>query len=115
MENKFTPGPWFFDEKAIAVYADGKCIVTCWHARKTDETQLEGESWLDMRRRTDQQREIDQKLEPLANAKLIAAAPELLEALKMILALLDENEGSASWYLRKHYDQINNAIKKATE
>lgn len=48
-------------------------------------------------------------------AKLIAAAPELLEALKLAYDLLEEHQGEAKWYLRGHYNKINAAIKKATE
>ncbi len=50
-----------------------------------------------------------------ANAKLIAAAPELLEALELALNLLEEHQGEAKWYLRGHYNRITAAIKKATQ
>lgn len=40
---------------------------------------------------------------------------ELLEALKLALNLLEENQGEAKWYLRGHYNRISEAIKKATE
>lgn len=52
---------------------------TC-NPRSVDETRLHGESWLDMRNRTQQERDAISD-EVKANACLIAAAPELLEAL----------------------------------
>ncbi len=48
-----------------------------------------------------------------ANAKLISAAPELLNSLTELLNLLEENE--PQWYLRGHYNRAIKAIKKATE
>ena len=53
------------------------------------------------------------KIEKEANAKLIAAAPELLESLTELFNLLEENE--PQWYLRGHYNRAIKAIKKATE
>jgi hypothetical protein len=47
-----------------------------------------------------------------ANAKLIAAAPELLASLIEIFDLLEINE--PEWYLRKHFNHAINAIRKAT-
>ena len=46
-----------------------------------------------------------------ANAKLIAAAPELLEALKELLTWANIKDGSGSQYLR---DKCQQAINKAT-
>ena len=47
----------------------------------------------------------------VADANLIAAAPDMYEALKEIHALLEENQ--PSWYLQKHYNVMKKAITKA--
>ena len=59
-----------------------------------------------------------------ANAKLIAAAPDLLEALTNILKIVEDSEGVVGYHLNgdtakwDEFDEIVNAIKtikKATE
>jgi len=47
-----------------------------------------------------------------ANAKLIAAAPELLDSLNELFNLLEENE--PQWYLKGHYNRAIKALQKAT-
>ncbi|MBO0323494.1 hypothetical protein J0X14_14390 [Muricauda sp. CAU 1633] len=49
--------------------------------------------------------------ETKANAKLIAAAPDLLEALKDVYDLLEEHQ--PNWYLRKHFNKMESALTKA--
>ena len=49
------------------------------------------------------------------DAQLIATAPELLEALRELLALLEEHQGEAQWYTHGHYNHARAAITKATE
>ena len=60
----------------------------------------------------------------VANAKLIAEAPELLEALTNILKIVEDSEGVVGYHLNgdtakwDEFDEITNAIKtikKATE
>lgn len=46
-----------------------------------------------------------------ANANLVNAAPDLLNALIEITNLLEEHE--PDWYLRKHYNLITSALNKA--
>lgn len=93
--NNHTPGPWHVDgwnlaavifEEKPKVY---KRICLCDYARQNSNAVLQ---------------------QDIANAKLIAAAPELLEALQVCFA-------SLSTY-GKHpiiEMQVNAAIKKATE
>lgn len=50
--------------------------------------------------------------ESIANAKLISAAPELLESLKDLIEWANIKDGSPSQYLR---DKALSAIKKATK
>ena len=66
MNKKHTPGPWFVDEESLTdVRTDGvdKLMWICDAPADHDKSNVEG-----MKQR-------------LANARLIAAAPELLEAL----------------------------------
>jgi hypothetical protein len=48
-----------------------------------------------------------------ANARLIAAAPDLLKALKELFDLLEEHE--PSWYLKGHFNRTRAALAKAEE
>ena len=106
MERKFSKGEWnyrsghvFCDEYAIAL------MTSVQH--KVDETRMDGESWLDMYVRTNEQR-IECEMEREYNAKLMAAAPEMLELLETI-----ENDDNLipDWL----FERIKNVIKKATE
>ena len=49
--------------------------------------------------------------EALANAQLIAAAPELLNTLMELHDLLEEN--LPEWYLKGHHNRAEKAINKA--
>lgn len=51
------------------------------------------------------------KEEVEANANLVSAAPDLLNALIEVANLLEENEPNC--YLRKHYNWITSALNKA--
>jgi hypothetical protein len=116
MENKHTPGPWFQSHREIpndidGMYAtqvyteDGKTIATlAWYEMPQRKEVVDGKPVLV----TGTYRE--------ANAKLIAAAPELLEALQSSLNALE-------WYKKEAGYRLGNdaitkakaAIKKATE
>ena len=113
---KHTKGEWVLDDRFIR--CNGKAIASAWFTGNPDdlEDRLEGESWLDMRHRTEPQRELITKTEPNANAKLIAAAPDLLKALTSayhaLLILVDINGDVGYPELIK---QCTEAIKKATK
>jgi len=111
MEFKGTKGKW--EVKDSNVFSDNKLIISCWSSRATDESRLEGESWLDMRTRTEPERILNNTTEPEANAKLIACAPELLEMVNNLHQLLEEHQ--PNWYLRSHHENIVDLIKRATE
>lgn len=93
----FTKGPWFIPttpgSKGGIAHAGGYVAFTAI-PRKVNEDQRDGESWLDMRRRTDPERDAI-KAEELANQKLLSAAPELYEALVKAEELFSFHEGSA--------------------
>jgi hypothetical protein len=83
--NKHTPAPWSFGHN-IGVYAEGNThIADISPSKNFDET--------------------------LANAKIIAAAPELLEALKAMVEVFEPlaNENNI------RIDNVKRIIKKATE
>jgi hypothetical protein len=84
-QNKHTPGPW-----QDFVNDDGELIVQMGKSHRVFVADMEGSC-----------------SHCHANARLIAAAPELLQACEAALKLADEmNEGDL-------YDQIKSAIAKA--
>ena len=90
--NKHTPGPWsFYTEPqpngCPVVGSNGLLICMLGHSVRM----------------------ADQKEIALANARLIAAAPELLEALKDILSNCLDSDG-----LSRAYENARAAIAKAT-
>lgn len=77
-ETKFTPGPWSVPKKYISEveHSSGSTIATCWHelcANQTIDVTDIYECSLE---------------ESAANAHLIAAAPELYEALEKAKAAM---------------------------
>lgn len=97
-EVKHTPGPWSFKRKYGAL---SSFLIT---AKKVEVCELD--HWGE--RQPDLTAELKPEGEPEANARLIAAAPELLEACKAALCCqldgLDENT----------VDALETAITKAT-
>lgn len=92
-EHKHTPGPWYHDDAigpALGIDRHSKATVGVWAQSRYDaaadmddeDYDPEDEKWLcgawGVRSEED-----------IANAKLIAAAPELLEALEGMLRLAD--------------------------
>lgn len=85
--SKHTPGPWVILGDNVGCKTGHVAFTTC-NPRTIDETKADGESWLDMRDRTKTERDGLAK-EVAANARLIAAAPDLLEALEAIVESVD--------------------------
>jgi hypothetical protein len=98
MENKFTPGKWNVSKKTSnnTVYPQ---VKTTAHKRMVDTGNHYGSililSW--------------NKQQVNANAKLIAAAPDLLETLRKVKKIL---ESSPVQFLEMN-ECVNAAIKKA--
>jgi hypothetical protein len=90
METKHTPGPWKFRP---SIFSEFYIETVDQSSDKTFIGEVGGG--------------LQSKQEIIANAKLVAAAPELLEALLEIISITDRNH--VTWYKAKA------AIKKATE
>ena len=88
MEFKGTKGEWRVKHDTTHIECNNEIISIGGYLREYDDTQLDGDSWLAMRQRTTKDRQ-DILDEQLANAKLIAAAPELLKALQAVLIVKD--------------------------
>lgn len=95
-EFKHTKGPWFINESEVcAELKEG--IITIAEIART------GAGFT--------------RKEEDANAKLIAAAPELLEALKEMMAFyrtIEEDESLITEVDRDRYARAKDAIRKAT-
>jgi N-acetyl-anhydromuramyl-L-alanine amidase AmpD len=90
---KHTPGPWEFNGGRQVVFQDSERYKDCdlWDIQYEDESEMK------------------------ANAKLIAAAPELLEALKIMLEDNGYDIDSPIEQFSKRTQQVIVAYKKATE
>lgn len=92
--NKHTPGPWSFDSEDMNIYGSlGESVCNVSRRPKIvgiDDTEKSGLS-----------------IQTQANAKLLATAPKLLEALEYAFELLKDYD-TPSFY-------IENVIKEATE
>lgn len=97
METKFTPGPWHFgyldrngQRVIMAGHSGGTEIATCWHhCVESIEKEME------------------------QNAKLISAAPDLLDAAKRALNYIENTEGELGITLNSG-DMLRASIAKAT-
>ena len=101
LNGKSTPGPWEvgfsnLSKQGISESCSSRRTIAFVHSRHFDDFLCEG---------------IEQS-EMNANARLIASAPDLLEACKEILNLLEAE--MPIWYLRYHYNVLSSAIAKAT-
>jgi len=88
-EKRYTPGNW--GARAHRVLLNDNLIASCWAPRLPDECRHEGESWLDMREMTRTDREAIEA-EQQANARLISAAPDMVEALADLVEEVEEVE-----------------------
>ncbi len=56
------------------IFMDGSLIITVWFTKEIDEQRLDGESWLDMRDRTEKDRIRITETEPNKIAEFIIKA-----------------------------------------
>jgi hypothetical protein len=121
--SKFTKGEWRVElskhgniESAMVFYPHG--FLTSANVIKNDESRLEGESWVAMRKRTAAQRKANE-LESIANMHLIAAAPDMYDALKDLNKLIAEGAEHGftdhDWMERLFFSQrkTSAALRKA--
>jgi len=115
MDKKFTKGGWYYDETSKGIKNSNVkgLLATAWSTYNAEihENILENESWLSMRERTKSIR-YNCEIERIANAKLIAAAPEMLEILEYSKIVI--NEMSQTMNSRNLLKRIEQLIKKAT-
>lgn len=109
MEFKGSKGKWELrkDSLIFSIQTNEFIANSCTLITRVCDERLNGESWLEMRKRTEPERIACHK-EKLANAQLIATAPELLDA----LIILTEGTTIPEGWKR---DLALKAIKKATE
>lgn len=105
--SKHTPGPW---RHGSQTGANANTIYAVNGKGPHDEPGICSVYGIPLYRRTDEQMR-DIYDEGIANAKLIAAAPELLEALERTLSWLSSYPGEGALGA---YDQARSAIAKAT-
>jgi hypothetical protein len=99
-EIKHTPGPWITDTSHSHEWEG----ITIWN-EPSDPDGI----WTTVIAHVVP----DQHEEHEANAKLIAAAPDLLAACKKMLNLLESEP--ATYIYRAHKEMVKSAIAKATE
>jgi len=92
MESSHTPGPWI---------AEGKTVKAISHGKRFKVARIDG------RQITEQGNE--------ANARLVAAAPELLAALRNLLSLLNEDKDGDYFICQEGAEYIHAAQELAQE
>ena len=97
--SKHTPGPWLTDRNNVHT---GQ-IATIHHCLNNDWVEIWTDKWADTGLGEAEQE---------ANARLIAAAPELLEACQAINALDPQESSTGDW--NEAFKLIAAAITKAT-
>lgn len=94
--SKHTPGPWVISEDETGVESPGQMPTTAYHNDgQPDVCHLEDGEYISYK----------SKEEMLANAQLIAAAPELLLALKDFVNWVDGRQ-AMGWKLGSHLDPV---------
>jgi hypothetical protein len=93
-EIKHTPGPWMYDEQSV-ITSTGEMVVSVINDVSPESTVFERN-----------------QLEAYSNTRLIASAPDLLEACKEYLKLYDERVGPHIGDTRIP-QMIRNAVNKA--
>jgi hypothetical protein len=104
MQNKHTPGPWKLGTLDITPFGTGLSMGI--------DAEGHGELAMVVWQMEDDQIEGKQSLQCEANAKLIAAAPDLLEALELML-ITRENERGLRGQDSPLHDRARAAIAKA--
>ena len=96
---KHTPGPWTLDEDTYTVLGDGRNVT---RVHTVDDFICDGD-------------DAEVAEECAANAALIAAAPDLYEALAVLHTLLDFDDEVAAGVgiVTENPDRINHAFKVA--
>ena len=119
MAAKHTPGPWAADAEDMQLGADDIFTVSIWGAGPEGERPHIGTvaafSLLSETRGgteyvTTDAPSIDKLEEAKANARLIAAAPDLLAALQAV----EFSAGEMGWRTHGVFSQVRAAIAKAT-
>ena len=102
--SKHTPGPWAIVERQDPVMVSG------WHVQ-IGSVELPFFPYTRVYSEDRSQSSLARDAKQMANARLIAAAPDLLEALKLIV----QWDGADLILLEHHIERARAAIKKAEE
>jgi len=109
---KFTKEKWIFIESNNSIVANGNNIAFTGMPRTVSEIRNDGESWLEMRHRTDPERAFVAE-EQKANGRLICAAPDLFHACQKVDTLYSEIERMVDGEVLEMLNIVRDALKKA--